>query len=139
MDTYKSMTSGKWTPYTHPLVSSALLVAVAIGVMLAAQNANPALPWQVCGVSLLFFSVYNQVMGLFLCRWPLYMGLSYLAFVAHMVLALTVAGYIADAPLAELPKFKKTYVLLGIFFVMLTILASVYRTALYLISTTKRP
>ncbi len=138
METYKSITSGKWTAYNHPFSSAAFLLGLAVVVMLLAKTTNPTLPWQVCGVSILFFSVYNQVMGLFLQRWPLYMGLSYLAFIAHVVLAILVAGLIADAPLAELPSFKKTYALLSVFFIMLTVLASVYRVALYLIATPKK-
>ncbi|CAN5368698.1 hypothetical protein BH09BAC1_BH09BAC1_14190 [soil metagenome] len=139
MNSYESMTSGKWTLYNNPLSSSAAMLVLGVIIMFLGKNSNPALPWEVCGVTILFFSIYNQVMGLFVRRWPLYMGLSYLAFIAHMALALIIAGHIADAPLAELPKFKKTYAVLGVFYIMLTMLAGVYRVALYLISTTTRP
>jgi hypothetical protein len=78
------------------------------------------------------------VSGLFISRWGLYMGLSYVAFIVHMVVLLIIAGYLAEAPLVELPKFKKTFALLSVFFFLLTILAGVYRVALYMLGMPQR-
>lgn len=139
MENYESITSGRWNAYRHPIYSSTVMLAISVLVMLVAKTNHPTLPWQVCGVSILFFAIYNQVVGLFLRRWRLYMGLSYLVFIAYVVLLLLAASAIADTPLATLPTFKKTYTLLVVFFIMLTVLSGVYRVALYMIGTTRRP
>jgi hypothetical protein len=55
-----------------------------------------------------------------------------------MVVLLIIAGYLAEAPLVELPKFKKTFALLSVFFFLLTILAGVYRVALYMLGMPQR-
>jgi hypothetical protein len=133
MSTYESLTSGKWNIYRNPMSSGAISLSATLLVMLATKTISPAIPWQICGASMLFFAVYTQVTGLFLVRWPLYMGLSYLSFIVHTIILLVVAGSIADAPLSVFPQYKKTFVLLSIFFVLLTMIAGVYRLALYLI------
>jgi hypothetical protein len=63
------------------------------------------------------------------------MGLSYLSFIGLTILLLLVAGQLAEAPLADFPRYKKTYALLVIFFIMLSMMAGVYRLALYLLGT----
>lgn len=136
MATYESLTSGKWTLYTNPLSSSAMLLGFAIIAMVLAKTISPTIPWQICGASMLFFTVYTQVIGLFAKRWPKYMGLSYLSFIGLTVLLLVAASLIAEAPLADFPRYKKTYTLLVIFFVLLSMIAGVYRVALYLLADT---
>ncbi len=138
MESHKSITSGPWTVYTHPFSSAAGMLAIAFITMLALRHAAPTLPWEVCCVAMLFFAVYNQVRGLLLRRWPLYMGLSYLAFAIYTALLLTTASLLAEVPLSGLVSLKKTYVLLVVFFIMLTILASVYRVALLMLESAKR-
>lgn len=133
MSTYESLTAGKWNVYRNPLSAGAISLLASAVVMLATKTISPAIPWQICGASMLFFAVYTQVTGLFLVRWPLYMGLSYLSFIVHTISLLVVAGLLADAPLSTFPQYKKTFALLSIFFILLTMIAGVYRLALYLI------
>lgn len=137
MATYESLTSGKWTLYTNPLSSGALLLGFAIISMMLAKTTSPTIPWQICGASMLFFTVYTQVIGLFTKRWPQYMGLSYLSFIGLTVLLIIAASQIAEAPLADFPRYKKTYTLLVIFFILLSMIAGVYRVALYLLADSK--
>lgn len=136
MSTYKSLTSGKWNFYRNPLSVAAISLGLSVLAMLLTKTISPTIPWQICGASMLFLTVYTHVTGLFLRRWPLYMGLSYLSFIVHTILLLYIAGMIADAPLADYPKYKKTFALLSMFFVMLSMIAGVYRLALYLIGDT---
>lgn len=135
MNQYETLTSGKFNLYSNPIINAAVVLALAIIAMLALRNVQPAIPWQISGISMLFFTVYSQVKGLFMRRFGLYMALCYGAFIMHTALLLFIAGGLADVPLAELPRFKKTYALLGIFFIMLSMLAGIYRVALYLLAT----
>ncbi len=139
MSTYESLTSRKWTIYTNPLSSSAILLGLSLLAMLATNTSSPTIPWQICGASMLFFAVYTQVMGLFSKRWPLYMGLSYLSFIGLTILLLLMASVIAEVPLSDFPRYKKTYALLIIFFILLSMIAGVYRLALYLLGTSEVP
>ncbi len=139
MTTYESLTSHKWTVYTNPLSSGAILVGLSALAMLITKTASPTIPWQICGASMLFFTVYTQVVGLFSKRWALYMGLSYLSFIGLAILLILLAGLIAEAPLADFPRYKKTYALLVVFFIMLSMMAGIYRLALYLLADSNTP
>lgn len=139
MATYESLTSGKWTLYTNPLSSGAILLGCAVISMVLTKTISPTIPWQVCGASMLFYTVYTQVIGIFTKRWPLYMGLSYLSFIVLTILMLIAASQIAEVPLADFPRYKKTYALLVIFFILLSMIAGVYRGALYLLGDTEKP
>ena len=90
-------------------------------------------PWRVVTVSLLFFTMANNISGLFVPRWGRYVFISYLCLPVMVISLMTLAKVISGVGLGELDSFQKTIGVLIMFYVLLTGLAGLFRTIRMLI------
>lgn len=113
-------------------VPGIILFAVSAGAMGITSGFEDAgvLPWQILMVTILFTTVFYEVVGLFRPRWGRYTAISYAVFILLLIGLYFIAAGIATTPMRDLPRFQKFIGLLIIFKVLLTGLAGLYRVAL---------
>jgi hypothetical protein len=124
----------KYIKITNPVALTLMVLLPAIICMLVLTPlTDRIISWRVVTVSMLFFSIANHVVGLFVPRWGRYVFISFLCFGVIVVLLLTLAKQISGIGLGDLYSFQKTCTLLIMFYVLLTGLAGLFRTARLLI------
>ncbi|TVR77691.1 MAG: hypothetical protein EA412_10425 [Chitinophagaceae bacterium] len=84
--------------------------------------------WRVAAVFLLIFVVINPILGIFKENWGKYTLHSFPVFVILFVLMLISADSISLLSIGDIAEYKLIFLLVGMFYFLLTLMALLYRT-----------
>lgn len=124
-------------PYHSPVLQGiAILVSIIITVSAShIMHISETAEWYMTATFLLLFTAGNPIMGIFKQRWYPYIGKSFLVYLVLFGLALGITEGMARVGLQELGGFKYFFLIIFIFYLMITFLVGLYRLIIKILHT----